>query len=236
VGSLAEALGRLLVRAQLAIVTAAGITLLLGGFLSYQATAETAPTPAPTPTAGAGTPTPEGSPTPFPTIGPALPTPSPSTHGTASRIVIPALKIDLPVVQAPQGFPYCGVAQYVKEFSQPGRAGTTVIGAHARTGLFLPIHDAAQKADNGASMLGLLVLVYTTDAHLYLYEIDLVKRMQTNYDITALPTGVTQQLVVTTSEDGRDDPHKIMLRARFLYDTPADPERANPLPHIIICS
>jgi hypothetical protein len=236
VGSLVDALGRLVVRAQLAVMTAAGITLVLGGLLSYQATAETLPTAAPTPTAAAATPAPEGSPTPFPTIGRALPTPSSSTTGTASRIVIPALKIDLPVVQAPQGFPYCGVAQYVKEFSQPGRPGTTVIGAHARTGLFLPIHDAAQKPDNGASMLGLLVLVYTNDAHLFLYEIDLVKRMQTNYDITELPPGVTRQLVITTSEDGRDDPHKIMVRAKFLYDTPADPDRAHPLPHIIICS
>jgi hypothetical protein len=235
VGSLLEALGRLAVRAQLAVMTAAGITLVLGGLLSYQVTAETAPTGPPTATVPGETPPAQGSPTPFPTIGPALPTASPSATGTASRIVIPALKIDLAVVQAPQGFPYCGVAQYVKEFSQPGRPGTTVIGAHARTGLFLPIHDAAQ-VNNGASMLGLLVLVYTNDARLYLYEVDLVKRFQTNYDITALPPGVTQQLVITTSEDGRDDPHKIMVRAKFLYESAADPTRANPLPHIIICS
>jgi len=236
VGSLLELLARLAVRAQLAVMTAAGITLVLAGLLSYQATAETLPTPVPTTPAPEGTATPEGSPTPFPTIGPAQPTASATPTGRASRIVIPALKIDLPVVQAPAGFPYCGVAQYVKEFSQPGQPGSTVIGAHARTGLFLPIHDAAQKADNGASMLGLLVLVYTNDARLFLYEIDLVKRMQTNYDITELPAGVTQQLVITTSEDGRDDPHKIMLRAKFLYESAADPTRANPLPHIIICS
>jgi hypothetical protein len=236
VGSLLEVLGRLVVRAQLAVMTAAGITLVLAGLLSYQAAAETLPTPGPTASPAGETPTPEGSPTPFPTIGSAAPTASSAATGTASRIVIPALKIDLAVVQAPQGFPYCNVAQYVKEFSQPGRPGTTVIGAHARTGMFLAIHDAAQKADNGASMLGLLVLVYTNDAHLFLYEIDLVKRNQTNYDVTALPTGVTQQLVLTTSEDGRNDPHKIMVRARFLYDTQADPTRANPLPHIVVCS
>jgi sortase (surface protein transpeptidase) len=235
VSSLAEAIRRLILRAQLAVITAAGITLVLAGLLSYQATAETLPppnataTPAPTPSEAA-------SPTAFPTIGPVQPTASTAPTGKASRIVIPGLKIDLPVVQAPSGFPYCGVAQYVKEFAQPGQPGTTVIGAHARTGLFLPIHDAAQKADNGASMVGLLVLVYTNDAHLYLYEIDQVRRNQTNYDVTELPAGVTQQLVITTSEDGRDDPRKIMVRAKFLYATAADPERANPLPHIIICS
>lgn len=234
VGSLLEVLGRLVVRAQLAVMTAAGITLVLGGLLSYQATAGPPPPASPTPPAGE-TPGPEGSPTPFPTIGPVLPTPSPSAAGTASRIVIPALKIDLPVVQAPPGFPYCNVAQYVKEFSQPGRPGSTVIGAHARPGMFLAIHDAV-RVDNGAALLGLLVLVYTNDAHLFLYEVDLVNRMQTNYDVTELPSGVTQQLVITTSEDGRDDPHKIMVRARYLYDTPADPTRANPLPHIVVCS
>ena len=234
-GSLLEALGRLIVRAQLAVMTAAGITLVLGGLLTYQTAAETLPSPAPTATPAGETPGPGGSPTPFPTIGPAQPTASPSATGTASRIVIPALKIDMAVVQAPQGFPYCNVAQYVKEFSQPGRPGSTVIGAHARAGMFLAIHDAV-RVDNGAALLGLLVLVYTNDAHLYLYEIDLVKRMQTNYDVTELPAGVTQQLVITTSEDGRDDPHKIMVRAKYLYDTPADPDRANPLPHIVVCS
>lgn len=231
-GSLAELLRRLLVRAQLAVMTAAGITLLLGGLLSYEATAGTLPTPMPT-----STPTPEEAlATPLPTIGPAVPTASPEFTGIASRIVIPALKIDMPVVQAPQGFPYCNVAMYVKEFSQPGRPGSTVIGAHARPGMFLAIHDAAQAGDNGASMLGLLVLVYTTQPRMFLYEIDLVKRMQTNYDVTALPSGVAQQLVITTSEDGRDDPHKIMLRAKYLYDAPADLARATPLPHIVICS
>ena len=224
----------LLVRIQVAIFTAAGITVLVGGLLTYDASAGVLatpqPSPATTPTASEG-----ASPTPVPSVGPASPTPTTEPDGFASRIVIPALDIDMPVVQAPQGFPYCNVAQYVKEFSQPGQPGSTVIGAHARKGMFLPIHDAA-RINNGASMLGMLVLVYTNDNRLYLYEIDLVLRQQTTYDIVALPPGVTQQLVITTSEDGRDDPHKIMVRARHLYDTAADPVRANPPAHIVVCS
>jgi hypothetical protein len=226
-------LRRLVVRTQVALFTAAGITVLMGGLLTYDATAGILATPGPTgtPTATEGA----ASPTPFPSIGPAIPTPTSEPTGFASRIVIPALDIDMPVVQAPQGFPYCNVAQYVKEFSQPGQPGSTVIGAHARKGMFLAIHDAA-RVKGGASMLGMLVLVYTNDNRLYLYEIDLVLRQQTNYDIVALPPGVTQQLVITTSEDGRDDPHKIMVRARHLYDTAADPARANPPAHIVVCS
>ena len=217
-------------RIQVALFTAAGITLLMGGLLSYDATAGTLATPQPSPA-----PTSAPTSTPLPSIGPAVPTATPEPTGFASRIVIPALDIDMPVVQAPQGFPYCNVAQYVKEFSQPGQPGSTVIGAHARAGMFLPIHDAASVND-GASMIGMLVLVYTNDNRLYLYEIDLVLRQQTNYDIVALPPGVTQQLVITTSEDGRDDPHKIMVRARHLYDSAADPARANPPAHIVVCS
>jgi sortase (surface protein transpeptidase) len=234
VASLFRTLRRLIVRTQVALFTAAGITVLMGGLLTYDATAGVLATPGPTATPTA---TEEASttPTPFPSIGPVLPTPTPAPTGFASRIVIPALDIDLPVVQAPQGFPYCNVAQYVKEFSQPGQPGSTVIGAHARKGMFLPIHDAAM-VNGGAAMIGMLVLVYTNDNRLYLYEIDLVRRQQTNYDIVALPPGVTQQLVITTSEDGRDDPHKIMVRARHLYDTAADPKRANPPAHIVVCS
>jgi len=232
VGSLVGALRRLLVRVQVAIFTAAGVTLLVGGLLTYDATAGTLPTPNPS-----ATPTQAASPTPLPTVAPGLSTPSPTPvpTGKASRILIPALDIDLPVVQAPQGFPYCNVAQYVKEFSQPGLPGATVIGAHARKGMFGPIHDAA-RVNNGASMIGMLVLVYTNENRLYLYAIDLVLRMQTNYDVVALPPGVQQQLVITTSEDGRDDPHKIMVRARYVFDTAADPARANPTPHIVVCS
>ena len=231
VSSLLDAIERLAVRVQVAIFTAAGVTLVMGGLLAYDATAGTLPTPMPTETEIPATPVP----TPLPPIAPSQPTPSPEPTGTASRVVIPALDIDMPVVQAPQGFPYCNVAQYVKEFSQPGRPGATVIGAHARKGMFLPIHDAARVRD-GAGMLGMLVLVYTSANRLYLYEIDLVLRRQTNYDVVALPAGVAQQLVLTTSEGGRDDPHKIMVRARYLYETPADPARANPAPHIVICS
>jgi hypothetical protein len=224
----------LIVRIQVAIFTAAGVTVLMAGLLTYDATAGVlaSPPPTPTPTATQGA---TATPTALPSVGLATPAPTSEPDGFASRIVIPALDIDMPVVQAPQGFPYCNVAQYVKEFSQPGQPGSTVIGAHARKGMFLAIHDAV-RVNGGAAMLGMLVLVYTNDNRLYLYEIDLVLRQQTNYDIVALPPGVTQQLVITTSEDGRDDPHKIMVRARHLYDTAADPVRANPPAHIVVCS
>ncbi|HSO29708.1 MAG TPA: hypothetical protein VLS28_07375, partial [Candidatus Sulfomarinibacteraceae bacterium] len=50
----------------------------------------------------------------------------------ASRIAIPGLKIDLPVIRQGAGYPLCNVAMYIKELSQPGEAGVSLIYAHAR--------------------------------------------------------------------------------------------------------
>ena len=53
----------------------------------------------------------------------------------ATRIAIPGLKIDLPVIRQRTSYPPCGVAMYLQELSQPREAGVTLIYAHARTGL-----------------------------------------------------------------------------------------------------
>jgi hypothetical protein len=233
VGPLPSDLQGLAARVQVALVTAAGVALVAAGLLVYGATgAAPLATPAPTP----GDPTPTGTETPRPvlTIAPGTPAPTSEPTGTASRFVIPAMRIDMAVVEAPPGFPYCNVAQYVKEFSQPGRPGTTVIGAHARTGMFLPLLETSRVRD-GAAMLGMLVQVYTSDARLYLYEIEEVRRHQLDYAITALPEGVEQQLVITTSEGSGAVREKLMIRARYLYSTAADPQRSNPTPRIVVC-
>jgi hypothetical protein len=213
-----------------AIVTAAGVALVVGGLMTYDATAGSI-----VPTAQAtvkGTSRPAT--TPLPTIAFATPAPTTRPSGTASRIVIPAMNIDLPVVAIPDGFPYCNVAMYVAGYSQPGRFGSTFILGHARIGMFLPLLQASMQND-GASLLGMLVQVYTTDARLYLYEVDLVARHQLDNRVAALPAGVTQQLVITTSEGDRYHKPKLMLRGRFLYAQPADPAEANPQPHPVIC-
>jgi hypothetical protein len=212
-----------------AVVTATGVVLVVGGLLTYDATAGSlVPTPHPTATPVHATVT------PLPTIGFGAPAPSSRPSGDASRIVIPAMNIDLPVVPSPDGFPYCNVAQWIPGYAQPGLYGSTFILGHARVGMFLPLLDASQRND-GASMLGVLVQVYTSDAVLYLYEIDLVARHQLDNSVAALPKGVSQQLVLTTSEGDRFHKPKLMIRARFLYSQPADPVEANPVPHPVIC-
>ena len=69
----------------------------------------------------------------------------------ATRIAIPSLKIDLPIVKPPSGYPLCNVAMYIRELSQPREPGVTMIYSHARRGMFLPLLSAS-KINNGAAM------------------------------------------------------------------------------------
>jgi hypothetical protein len=226
-------IGNVLVRLGPALVTATGVTLLVAGLLTYDATAGSVllPTPAPTPTpVVAATPTPRlaiASGTPGPT---ALPT------GTASRIVIPAMRVDLAVIKGNSGFPYCNVAMYLGALSQPGRPGTTYIYAHARAETFLRLLTLSQVR-NGDPMLGMLVEVYTSDARLYLYEIDAVRRHVTTKGFTAYPpvAGEPMDLILQTSEGNRNTEPKLQVHARYLYSQGVDPAEANPAAHAVIC-
>ena len=74
-------------------------------------------------------------------------------------------------------YPLCDVAMYIQELGQPGQGRATYLYAHARTGMFLPILDAS-KIQNGKSMLGMVVEVWTSDDQRFLYEITEVRRHQ----------------------------------------------------------
>ncbi|MDL2336156.1 MAG: hypothetical protein QFC55_09010, partial [Chloroflexota bacterium] len=116
---------------------------------------------------------------PLTLAAPASPTtlPSGAADGAATRVAIPALGVDLPVVSSAvtlegnePGYPLCDVAQYSDQFEDPGRPGTTYIYAHARPNMLLPLLEAS-RVDAGRSLLGMDVLVYTNDAWLYTYRI-----------------------------------------------------------------
>ncbi|MEW6223107.1 MAG: sortase [Chloroflexota bacterium] len=97
----------------------------------------------------------------------------------ATRVRIPAYSIDLPVIPGPGGYPPCNVAMYVRELSQPREPGVTMIYAHARRGMFLPLLRAS-KTNNGAAMIGKLVYVYTSDSKAVVYRITQVRRHVTS--------------------------------------------------------
>jgi sortase (surface protein transpeptidase) len=168
----------------------------------------------------------------------ALPGASPAASGAlgaahvASRVEVPALGIDLPVVsgdlQPPPNYPYCDVAAYVTFLAQPGEPGTTYLTAHAQEGMFLPLLDASLRKD-GRELLGMEVRVSTSDALLYTYEIWEVRRHITDRAIATegLVPG-EQRLVLQTSEGPYGTPEKLAVAARLVAIERTDADAANP--------
>ncbi len=219
-----------------ALLTAIGVVLVTAGLLTYTQPVAAAPTTAPlTSTAP--------SESPGPSLAPLV-TPTPRSSGpviarVATRVVVLALGIDLPIILQPgraDTFPPCNVAMYIQQLHQPGEAGATYLYAHARTGMFLPILTASQ-VNNGKAMIGMLVQVYTSDNMEFLYEIVSVRRHITDLDSAFATTDET--LWLQTSEgpklpDGQVGP-KVQLIAKPLSSSPADRAAAHPKPNPVFC-
>jgi hypothetical protein len=225
-------LRRLRLRLLPALLTALGVALLASGLLSYTTAVETAPTARPFATYD-----------PPPTFDPTIDLPdasaAPNVSPTfppdrvATRIVIPRMDIDLPVVlQSDPHFPWCNVALYIPQLGQPGSGRATYLYSHARTGMFLPLLLASLKND-GRKMLGMTVEVYTSDNWRYLYYVIEVRRhtlsLEPAFNVT------TEQVWLQTSEGPIGTIPKLQVVADFLTAEPADPVDAHPKAHPIVC-
>ena len=227
-----------------ALLTALGVMLLTAGLLTYAdpTTAgepSVAPTPEPTPIATAS-PEPSASPSDEPSTSPSSsPSTSPSSTPeptvaigvrVATRVVVPALDIDMPVIKGPPGYPPCDVAMYLthEKIGQPGEGRATYLFAHAREGMFLPLLETP-----GADMKGMLVEVYTSDDQLYLYEIVSVRRNQTSLERPLAAT--EEELWLQTSEGPRGTPGKTQILAKALSVGPADHDAAHPTARPVDC-
>ena len=218
-----------------ALLTAIGVVLIAAGLLTYSQPVAAAP---PDPV-GLASLAPTADPSALETLEP-LATPGPSASAAAvarvaTRVVVPALGIDLPVILQPgsaDSFPPCNVAMYIQQLHQPGQAGATYIYAHARTGMFLPIL-AASQVNNGKSMIGMLVEVYTSDNMEFLYEINAVHRHIT--DLSSAFATTAETLWLQTSEGPRGTVQKVQVVATPLSSGPADPAAAHPTPHPVFC-
>ena len=232
-------LGALIARLILALLTALGVVIITAGLIAYAdpATAGMLPTPSSS-----------GGPQPLPSISFAIPTGAPDASpsaaagastptGTAvaTRIVIPALRIDLPVVAGPSGYPYCNVAMYYSDprLGQPGSGRATYIFAHARDGMFGPIYNLVMVQHSPDKMVGMIVQVYTSDNKLYLYEITAVYPHQLTLD-RALAAD-QEELWLQTSEGPHGTPGKTQVLAMPLSVGDADPADAHPTPHPVVC-
>jgi hypothetical protein len=233
---MADLADRIRTRLVPALLTAFGVTMLAAGLLSYTSAATADPLPSPSPTIASVPPTS----TPLITFPPLasgdLPTASPSAPAdrVATRVRIAALGIDLPVVKPaddPNAYPLCNVAMYLQALGQPGEGRTTYLYAHARTGMFLPLLDAS-LVQNGNSLLGMVVEVWTSDNQRFLYDITEVRR-HVPYD-TVLTDSGTEQLWLQTSE-GRGHQPKLQVIAEPLSQEAADPAEAHPVAKPLVC-
>jgi hypothetical protein len=214
-----------------ALLTAFGVALLANGLLSYTTAVEPGPVALPL-----------SSYRPLPTLNAAvLPNgniknaPSFPPDRVATRVVIPKLQIDLPVMlQTPNygEFPLCDVALYQPLLGQPGQGRATYIYAHARDGMFLPLLIASQD-NNGVRMIGYVVEVYTSDNYVFLYTIAEVHRHVK--DLTDAFAATTERLWLQTSEGPYSNAPKLQIVANFLSASKTDPASAHPAAHPRIC-
>ena len=176
---------------------------------------------------------------------PTAPTPSASAANgnihaahVATRVRVPALAIDLPVVAPPsdvRAYPKCGVAMYLADLHQPGEAGATYLYAHARAGMFLPLYERAIKRMGGGprSLLGLSVEVFTSDDLRYRYTVREVRLHQTS---RADATGArSDELWLQTSEGPKGTRGKTQLRADPIDVRAAAHEDAHPVAKPATC-
>jgi hypothetical protein len=227
-----ETYGMLGRRIASALLTAVGVVLVAAGLLTYTQPVAAAP---PSSVAPVQSPGPIGLQTFEPLATPAPGGSAAAVPRVATRVVVPALDIDLPVILQPgsaDSFPPCNVAMYIQQLHQPGQAGATYLYAHARTGMFLPILTASQ-INNGKSMIGMLIQVYTSDNMEFLYEAVAVRRHITDLDSAFATTDET--LWLQTSEGPRGTIQKVQVIAKPLSSSPADPLAAHPKPNPVFC-
>lgn len=229
-----------------AVLTAAGVTLIAAGLLSYSGNAAAAvPAASESPEIVSADPSttivlpslPPVDGSPPGSLGPA--SASPSADRVATRVVVEQLGIDLPVIK-PHGdsttYPQCNVALYIQELSQPGNGRATYLYAHARDGMFGPIYERAilKKHGGPSSMISMLVQVYTSDDRMFTYEITEVRLHQLNLDDAI--AAKTEELWLQTSEGPKGTPGKTQLLAKLLVSQPVDHASAHPKPHPVTCA
>ncbi|MFL5778536.1 MAG: sortase domain-bontaining protein [Chloroflexota bacterium] len=252
---------RLRTRLLPATLTALGVTLLAAGLLNYidpvsaedpdasPTTIGLEETPSPSDSPSSSVEPTDGSPSPDASASSSASTPpsaKPSTKPTpnrggptwakgrvATRVVYPALDIDLAVIKQPDPkYPSCGVAMYHDAFGQPGQRRATYIYAHARTGMFLPLLEES-RVNDGRAMLGDIVEVYTSDDQHFLYEVTQVRRHVRSLD-TALAVR-KEELWLQTSEGPNSTYPKLQVRARFLAQESALHAAAHPRVRLLAC-
>lgn len=173
---------------------------------------------------------PTPTPTPRPTRRPDVA--AGPTNRVATRVLVPALDIDLPVMRQRTSYPPCNVAMYLPQFKQPGRGGPVYLYAHAREGMFLPLLTRSKRND-GASMIGMTVYVFTGDNLRFRYEITRVRRHARDFRPVTAAKGET--IWLQTSEGPNASYPKLQVAGRLIGHTKVSHDEAHPRPRPRSC-
>jgi len=114
----------------------------------------------------------------------------------ATRVSVPSVGIDIPIIRGTSSYPLCRVAMYLPSVAQPREPGITFIYAHARRGMFLPLLTR-WKIDHGASLIGKTVKVWTSNSYVSYYRITRVRK--TKYPMTGVFSLTRERLWLQTS-------------------------------------
>jgi hypothetical protein len=227
--SLARGLGDLLLLVP-ALIAGAGVFLVVAGLFYYLQPVSADATATPTPTAAGSVAAyslpPQQSAVPSGSVGPQ--------ESIATRIKVPALGIDLPIITSPpnEQFPLCNTAEYLsldKVFAYPGLPQATYIYAHARTGMFGALL-VSSRVNNGAAMIGMWVEIYTDDNQRHVYEITEVIRgvPDSAASLDRALSAKTDQLWLQTSEGPKETSTKLQIVAQPIGVLAASPADAHP--------
>ena len=151
------------------------------------------------------------------------------THAT--KVTLPYLSINLAIVRAPSGYPYCNVAMYLGTLSQPTEPGVTFIMAHARKGMFLPLLTQWQL-NQGKNLIGKTVNVYTSNNKVSSYKINWVGT------VSSVQNAVTikgEQLWLQTSTGPHGTVAKLVVKATRVSTTTTTYAASHPAVHIVYC-
>jgi Sortase family. len=154
------------------------------------------------------------------------------TFRHATRVAVPGLGIDLPIIRGPSAYPPCKVAMYLASVAQPREPGVSFIYAHARTGMFLPLLTR-WRIDRGASLIGRTVKVWTSDSRVSYYRIT---RVRTTLNGMAGVTSLTRERLwlQTSTGPNRYYPKLIVEASRYAtYSTTY--AASHPAAHPISC-
>lgn len=207
-------------------VLALGLSLAACGTSNPAATTPQAPTAA----------TPTVSPTPtavVATVLTATPLASPTavTAGVATRLVIAAFDIDLPIIALPSvtAPTICRVAAYVTTLHQPGEPGAVWLVAQAYAGTFLAVQEAVLA---GRTLVGTEVTVYTGGNYAFAYTVTSVRRHATA-GLAEAAQATTPQLWIQTADTSPLT--NILVIATLERSGPADPTLSHPIPKPVNC-